>query len=66
MWPRLEVLEASCWHRVSWVVLMSWWLDWSGLKVYLWPGLVAGTVCGRLSRREVGLVVRCGGLLEVV
>ena len=67
MWPRLEVVKASCWHRVSWVVLMSWWLDWSELKVYCGQGsLIAGTVCGRLSRREVGLVVRRGGLLEVV
>ena len=37
-----------------------------GTEGILWPGLVAGTVCGRLSRREVGLVVRRGGLLEVV
>ena len=37
-----------------------------GTEGILWPGLVAGTACGRLSRREVGLVVRCGGLLEVV
>ena len=37
-----------------------------GTEGILWPGLVAGTVCGRLSRREVGLVARRGGLLEVV
>ena len=35
-----------------------------GPKGVLWPGLVAGTVCGRLTRRSVGPVVRRGGLRD--
>ena len=62
----MEAVRASCWRHVSWVVLMRHELvaGLVGTEGILWPGLVAGTVCGRLSRREVGLVVRRGGRLE--
>ena len=33
-----------------------------GFEGLLWPRLVADTVCGRLTRRSVGLVVCRGGL----
>ena len=59
---QLEAVKAACWHRVN---LGDADELVGGLFVsesVLWPRLVANTVCGRLTRRAVGLVVRHGGL----
>ena len=34
----MEAAKAPCWHRVSWAMLMRWWLAWSALKVYCGQG----------------------------
>ena len=59
---QLEAVKAACWHRVN---LGDADELVGGLFVsegVLWPRLVANTVCGRLTRRSVGLAMRRGGL----
>ena len=59
---QLEAVKAACWHRVKLGdagELVGGLIENEGM---LWPRLVADTVCGRLTRRSVGLVVCRGGL----
>ena len=61
---QLEAVKAACWHRVN---LGDADELVGGLFVsesVLWPRLVANTVCGRLTRRSVGLVVCRRGLVR--
>ena len=61
-WLPLEAVKASEWQRVSLGEtdgLVGGLISSEGA---LWPRLVADTVCGRLTRRSVGLVVCRGGL----
>ena len=63
-WLPLEAVKASYWHRVNLGDTDELVGELIGSEGVLWPRLVADTVCGRLTRRSVGLVVcRRGSLL---
>ena len=62
MWLQLEAMKAACWHRVNLGDAGELEDGLFGSEGVLWPRLVANTVCGRLTRRSVGLVVCRGGL----
>ena len=64
MWLRLEAVQAACWHRVNLGDADELVGGLFGSESVLWPRLVANTVCGRLTRRSVGLVVRRGEACE--
>ena len=64
-WLPLEAVKASYWHRVNLGDTDELVGGLSGSESVMWPRLVADTVCGRLTRRSVGLVVCRGGLWEV-
>ena len=61
-WLPLEAVKASYWHRVNLGDTDELVGGLIGSEGVLWPWLVANTVCGRLMRRSVGLVVCRGGL----
>ena len=61
-WLPLEAVKASYWHRVNLGDTDELVGGLIGSEGVLWPRLVADTVCGRLTRRSVGLVVCRGGL----
>ena len=50
-------VKASYWHRVNLGDTDELVDGLIGSEGVLWPRLVADTVCGRLTRRSVGLVV---------
>ena len=61
-WLPLEAVKASYWHRVNLGDTDELVGGLIGSEGVLWPRLVANTVCGCLTRRSVGLAMRCGGL----
>ena len=50
-------VKASYWHRVNLGDTDELVGGLIGSEGVMWPRLVADTVCGRLTRRSVGLVV---------
>ena len=62
MWLPLEAVKASYWHRVNLGDTAELVCGLIAAEGPLWPRLVANTVCGRLTRRSVGLAMRRGGL----
>lgn len=64
MWLRLEAVQAACRHRVNLGDGDELVDGIVGSEGVLQPRLVANTVCGRLTRRSVGLVVRRGEACE--
>ena len=63
-WLPLEAVKASYWHRVNLGDTDELVGGLIGSEGVLWPRLVADTVCGRLTRRSVGLVVCRRGLVR--
>ena len=63
-WLPLEAVKASYWHRVKLGDTDELVGGLIGSEGVLWPRLVADTVCGRLTRRSVGLVVCRRGLVR--
>ena len=61
-WLPLEAVKAPYWHRVKLGDTDELVGGLIGSESGMWPRLVADTVCGRLTRRSVGLVVCRGGL----
>ena len=64
VWLRLEAVQAACRHRVNLGDADELVDAIVGSEGVLQPRLVANTVCGRLTRRSVGLVVRRGEACE--
>ena len=62
MWLRCEAVKAACCHRVNLGDAAELVRGLIAAEGPLWPRLVANTVCGRLTRRSVGLAMRRGGL----
>ena len=61
-WLPLEAVKASNWNRVNLGDTDELVGGLIGSKGVMWPRLVADTVCGRLTRTSVSLVVCRGGL----